>query len=260
MQSIPRALFISALFCAFLSTSLARAGVCPPSSIQQTARVAHVHDGDTLKLVDGRKIRLLGINTPEVARKHAPAEDFAYQARDALRKLVKQSESKIGLSFGIEKRDRYKRTLAHLYLADGTNLQARLIQLGFATAFTTPPNDRLSECYSRLEAIAIKHRRGIWALDQYRLIPAAQLSKNDRGFRRIQGRVLRIEQSPKAFWIHMQGNLRIRIPAGDLYNFDLYSLKQLTGKNIVVRGWVHPKAKGHFMMLRHPASLTTRAK
>jgi len=242
------------------STPELTARPCPPRSIDESVRVAYVHDGDTLKLQDGRKIRLIGINTPEVSRKNRPAQAFAYQARDALRQLVKQTDFKVSLSFGVDRQDKYNRTLAHLYLADGTNIQARLIELGLATAFTTPPNDRQADCYRHTEAVAIKSSRGIWSLDEYGIKASTQLTRHDRGFRRIQGRVERIKQSKKALWIHMLGEVRIRIDATDLYNFDVYSLQQLEGKKIRVRGWLHAKKKGHFMMLRHPSSLITQIK
>ena len=261
-----RALFISALFFGLIFSAPAcsapqlSARACPPRSIDETARVAYVHDGDTLKLEDGRKIRLLGIDTPELSRKNLPTQPFAYQARDALRDLVRQSDFKVGLSFGLDRQDKYNRTLAHLFLADGTNIQARLIELGYAMAFTTPPNDRQTDCYRQTEAVAIENSRGIWSLDEYDVKSSTQLTKNDRGFRRIQGQVERIKQSKKALWIHMLGDVRIRIDTNDLYNFDVYTLKQLAGKTIRVRGWLHPKKKGHFMMLRHPSSLITQVK
>ena len=260
MQSILRALFISVLFCCLLTGRAFATIACPPSKLHETAQLAYVHDGDTLKLKDGRKIRLLGIDTPEVARNNRPAQNFAYQARDALRALIKTSNNKIGLSFGFERKDKYRRTLAHLYLANGTNIQAQLIQQGLATAYVTPPNDRMADCYRQAEAVAINKKLGIWSLPEYQVIPATQLKKSDRGFRRIQGEVTGIRQNSKTFWIDLQGPVRIRIAATDLHYFSLYNLQQLTGKIIRVRGWIHPKKKGHFMALRHPSSLITQPK
>jgi endonuclease YncB( thermonuclease family) len=263
MQSLKRALLKSALFSAllYLTAGYASAEItCPPSKLNETSEVAYVHDGDTLKLKDGRKVRLIGINAPELARNNAPAESFAYPAKNALRKLIKTSSNIIGLSFGLEREDKYKRTLAHLFLPDGTNIQTHLISQGLATAFTTPPNDRMADCYKQIEDIAIDDKQGIWSLNEYQITRSIHLKKSDRGFRRIQGQVLSTRRGPKAFWIHMQGNLRIRIPATDLYNFNLYELKQLTGKSIRIRGWIHGGKKGHFMMLRHPSSLIFQPK
>jgi len=38
---------------------------CPADSFDETTTVRYIHDGDTLHLKDGRKVRLIGINTPE---------------------------------------------------------------------------------------------------------------------------------------------------------------------------------------------------
>ena len=261
IQSIKKALLIGAFFYVFFITAHpVNANECPPSKIHETAQIDYVHDGDTVKLKDGRKVRLIGINSPEVSHKNQPAQSFAYPARNALRAMIKQANQKVGLSYGLQRYDKYKRTLAHLYLADGTNVQAQLIKQGYATAFTTPPNDRLSDCYKKLEASIISQQKGIWSRSEYAVKQAQQLNKMDQGFRRIQGVVKSVQSTKKAFWIHLPNNLRIRIAQQDLYNFNLYSLQQLSNKNIRVRGWLHADNKTYFMMLRHPSALSLAIK
>ena len=56
---------------------------CPADRIDEYVEVADVHDGDTVRLVDGRKLRLIGFNTPELARDESPAEPLATEARQA---------------------------------------------------------------------------------------------------------------------------------------------------------------------------------
>ena len=63
----------------------------------------------------------------------------------------------IGLAYGNQRLDRYGRTLAHAYLPDGLNLQAWLIEQGHAIAFTTPPNDRMSDCYRQREQQGVRY-------------------------------------------------------------------------------------------------------
>jgi len=260
MQLSKRTLPVSVLFCALGFYSQLVAAGCPPSRIDETTEVQRIHDGDTVKLKDGRKVRLIGIDTPELARKSRPAQAYASNAKDALIKLLKQSNNQIGMSFGTERHDKYKRTLAHLYMPDGNNIQDFLLKNGFATAFTTPPNDRFSDCYKAAELKAINKNRGIWSLDKYKIKRINQLTTKENGFRRIEGLVANTSKSKKAFWINLQGNLKIRIANSDLYNFDAYSLNQLKGKNIRIRGWIHPRNKGYFMALRHPSALTTQIK
>ncbi|HEY9052155.1 MAG TPA: thermonuclease family protein [Gammaproteobacteria bacterium] len=251
MGYISRALFFGALFCGCNAYAL-----CPPDRIDETAVVRHVHDGDTLHLSDGRKVRLIGIDTPEVARKQAPAEPLANEARNALRQLLRQHDNKIGLKFGLERQDKYQRLLAHLYLPDGQSVQAHLLNQGYAVAFTTPPNDRNADCYRQAEQNAIDAKRGVWGLADYQLKTTYQLTDKDRGFRRIQGRVTKLSQSSKGVWLFLDQNIRIQIKQQDVANFNSYMLQQLEGKTIIVRGWLHPGENGFYLNLRHPDAIS----
>lgn len=251
MRYFKKALVLSAFFYSPVTTALD----CPASHYDETAVVKSVHDGDTLKLIDGRKVRLIGINTPELARNNQAAQPYARQARQALLQLVNQSDLQIRLVYGAQREDRYQRTLAHLYLPDGQNIQAALIRQGMATAFTTPPNDRQSRCYRQLESKAIDNKKGIWSLTDYQLYQIHELGQNSKGFHRIQGSVTKAYQSPGGFWLILDNRLRVHIKQQDLTYFDISFLQQLTGKMITVRGWLHPKKKSYFMNLRHPDAL-----
>ena len=252
LQVVSRALLTGALFYAWTTN----ASQCPADRIDATAQVRHVHDGDTLWLTDGRKIRLIGINTPEVARKQRPAQPFANQAREHLIQQLHTSENRIGLRYGIERQDKYQRTLAHIYLPNGTNLQASLVRQGLATAFTTPPNASQADCYKQVEQQARRHKTGIWSLPQYQVKLVQQLTRRDKGFRVIQGRVLRVERSKKASWLHLANQVRIRIDHQDRHYFSVAHLNQLTQRNVQLHGWLHPDKQGFFMRLRHPSALT----
>lgn len=253
---LKRALLTGALFCHFFCLWLplqAHADkLCPPASIDETVVARSASDGDTLRLADGRKIRLIGINTPELARDGQPAQPLANDAKTALNRLLAQSGNRIGLQYGSERFDTYQRLLAHVYLADGRSIQAALLEQGMATAFTTPPNDSGSDCYQSAEQLAMQQRRGVWALADYQPKTLNQLGRNDEGFRRIQGRVSRINRSTGASWIMLGEKLKIRIAANDLMYFNQSWLQNLTGKHVEVRGWVHPDKQGFFMQLRHP--------
>jgi len=252
MRSLEKALLISAFF--YVPTTLAFD--CPADHFDETATVKSIHDGDTLKLSDGRKIRLIGINTPELARDNQPAEPYAEQARSSLNQLIKQSGHKVKLVYGTDRQDKYRRTLAHLYLASGQNIQAQLIKQGLATAFTTPPNDRQARCYRAMEQTAIQQQLGIWSLENYQIQASDKLPEDSKGFRRIEGQVLETYQNKKSFWIHLSGDINIRIASDDIKYFDRNQLQQLKDKTIRIRGWLHPKKKGYFINLRHPDALS----
>ncbi len=62
--------------------------VCAPDRIDAQVRVSHVIDGDTVRLSDGRHLRLIGVDTPELAHNGAPAQPLGIEARDRLRHIV----------------------------------------------------------------------------------------------------------------------------------------------------------------------------
>src|SRR5687768_6082587 len=72
---------------------------CVPPDSAETVTVRHVHDGDTLILEDKRKLRLLGYNTPEVARRDHPAEPLAVAARERLTYWIEAGGRQIRLQY-----------------------------------------------------------------------------------------------------------------------------------------------------------------
>jgi len=265
MHLLKKALLFSAFF--YVCSVSSAATVCPPQHIDESARVNYVYDGDTLQLEDGRKIRLLGIDTPEVfsKRKHI-ADDIKQQgeaAKVALQKQLSLANNRISLAYGPQRFDRYRRTLAHVFLPNGKNLQAWLISQGYAIAFTTPPNDRMSNCYQQQEAQAIKSQRGIWQLPKYQIKRSNQLTQNSDGFHRIQAKVTRIWQSQYRVTLFLDENIEVQIYRNDLLNFNAQMLNNLQNKSVLIRGWLHVKKsnknmqnKPRFKMsLRHPDAI-----
>jgi micrococcal nuclease len=63
----------------------------------------------------------------------------------------------------IEHKDRYGRTLAYVFLDDGTLLNAEIIRQGYGHALTRYPFSRMEE-FRRLERDAREQRRGLWAI------------------------------------------------------------------------------------------------
>ncbi len=241
-----------------LASSSAVALDCPLDISQaETAKVRHVHDGDTLVLDDGRKLRLIGIDTPELARDGKAEQPFAIQARDQLRLWIKQADNRVQLVKGEDSRDRYGRRLVHVFAA-GSNLNARLLQNGLAVAFTTPPNDRLSDCYHDVERSARHADRGLWSHRRYQLVHADRLLKVAPGFQRVKARINRVDTSKSGVWLRALP-LQVFIPRSELENFTPGTLDQLQGERVILRGWVkkdrHAPTRKRFMRLRHPSAI-----
>jgi micrococcal nuclease len=122
--------------------------------------VAQVRDGDTVILASGQKVRLLGIDAPELEQEGRPADFLAHKAKGVLADLA--LGKKVRLEYDKLRYDRYGRTLAYLFLPDGTNLSRELIRQGLARVYTVPPNKRFQEELLAAQREAIEARRGIW--------------------------------------------------------------------------------------------------
>lgn len=217
--------------------------------------VKYVHDGDTIRLIDNRKVRLIGIDTPELARKGQSAQPYAFDAKRTLKTLLSQNNNAVNLVYGKDRKDRYGRTLAHLFLDSGLNVQAELISQGLAIAFTTPPNTRFSDCYANIEDSSRLLQRGIWTHKKYQSLKTKKLTAVTKGFHIIEDRVKNINLNSKSIWISLENGLKIQIREKDRHYFDKNSLSCLVGQSIRIRGWLHPKKTGAYMSLRHPSAL-----
>jgi len=258
-SAVKKALIQGAFFIACFNLQPAAANTaCPEFIDSKSARIAYIHDGDTVHLSDKRKVRLIGIDTPELARRRGkqqlPEQAFASIARDFARQLLKQQGSKVKLMPGIEAKDKYGRHLFHIQLADGSLLQTRLIEAGLAVAFTTPPNQRFSQCYLQTEQQARQLQQGFWTDPKYQVIESTQLTASHSGFGRVRGRVSHIGESKKAWWINFGQHFAARIHKSDLQYFN-QPLQHLIGKRVIIKGWLRRYKDKHQMSLRHASAI-----
>jgi endonuclease YncB( thermonuclease family) len=259
------ALFVCLAFVAALPRVVLAEPNCSAENVDETVTVARVVDGDTLRLSDGRSVRLIGINTPEIGRKGNRSEPFAEQASEVLSDFLAGSP-RLGLQIGQEPQDRYGRLLAHVYLANGENVQSYMLKAGLAAHIVVPPNVRHAACYQAAELLAREQEKAVWG-SIYRPIAAKQVDRKQRGFRIITGRVSRVGESKRSFWLNFEGRagegpregVAVRIAREDIQRFDQNQARfqphTLRGKVITVRGWFYRYKKQLMTRLRHPASL-----
>ncbi|MDA3870167.1 MAG: thermonuclease family protein [Gammaproteobacteria bacterium] len=237
--------------------TLAAEQSCAGETYDETVIVKHVHDGDSIKLTDGRSIRLIGINAPEVARDGRADEAFALPARDLLMTLLSDHNNRIKLIHGREKKDHYQRSLAHLFLPDGTNVQAQLLASGLVNVISIPPNIRFTHCYQQAEKRAFCDGKGLWSQP----IPVIEnLNDSARGFHVLRGELKNINGSRSGLWLTLEHGLTLRIHPSKQPLFDRQRLQSLVGQPVIVRGWLQAKKdpkKGErfYMEIKHPASI-----
>ncbi len=125
--------------------------------------VKRVLDGDTVVLSDGERVRYIGVDTPEVYHSQRPNRPEQWYAREAKAFNSRLVEGKpVKLEFDVERRDKYKRLLAYVYLEDGTFVNAELVRQGYARILTIPPNVKYADLFLKYEREARQASRGLW--------------------------------------------------------------------------------------------------
>lgn len=239
-QLLKKASLAGAFFVPGIWQQAAQAEVfCPAPASVVRVEVQRVVDGDTVRLKDGRSVRMIGVNAPETAKKGRGDEPYAVAARQRLQALVAASEGRVGLVPGRERKDRYGRTLAHLYGADGENLEARLLAEGLGFQVGVAPNVDLVACQQAAENSARQAGLGLW-----RQSPVQSVSDlRQSGFALVSGRVSKIERNRGGIWIQLQGSLVLRVAPDLARQFDSGLLNGLQGKTIEARGWMQDRSR-----------------
>ncbi|MEK7477921.1 MAG: thermonuclease family protein [Patescibacteria group bacterium] len=128
--------------------------------------VARVVDGDTIVVnLNGReeKIRLIGINTPEIVDSRKPVECFGREASDRAKAILTNQTVRLEFDLSQDRYDKYGRLLVYVWLSDGTNFNLKMIQDGFAYEYTYHlPYKYQTEFKAALRA-ARQASRGLWS-------------------------------------------------------------------------------------------------
>ncbi|MBW1889727.1 MAG: thermonuclease family protein [Deltaproteobacteria bacterium] len=127
---------------------------------QETVPVKYVIDGDTIILNNGKKVRYIGIDAPEIAHGNSPAEHFGDAARTFNSQLT--GSAGVYLEYDREPRDRYGRHLAYVFLSDDTFVNQRLLFSGLAIFLYKPPNLKYAEILLQAQRTAMSGKKGVW--------------------------------------------------------------------------------------------------
>jgi micrococcal nuclease len=122
------------------------------------ATIEYVHDGDTLFLTDGTKVRLLGIDTPEIGEN---LECYGDEATTLLRSLLPEG-SAVRVLADVQPLDQYGRSLLFIYTADDILVNLTLIEQGAAEAVVLEPNLMFADELEAAEDAAQSAGAGMW--------------------------------------------------------------------------------------------------
>jgi micrococcal nuclease len=176
---------------AFITTVLALAAGCTVQigdtrgdtrqfepGIGYPARVTHITDGDTLRVLfpDGHQetVRLLGVDAPELSPGDNDPGTFqgvsdplllavwGEEASLALRRELTGMEVTVSTDRAAGERDRYGRLLAYLSTGNNTDIGETLLSGGLTRVYTAESFAR-KERYLAVQHAAIQKRIGIWS-------------------------------------------------------------------------------------------------
>ncbi|MDD1631050.1 MAG: thermonuclease family protein [Methylococcaceae bacterium] len=218
-------------------------------------RVKTVYDGDTVVLEDGRKIRLLGINTPEVQHKDKRADAGGEDAKVWL--INKLQHARIRLEFDSERTDKYGRILAHLFNEQKEHINLSLVKAGLATISIYPPNLLYVNELLAAENKAEQDSLGIWQRPEYAVIPVSNLKETGHpGWTRLVGKVASIRNTRKSVYLVFSDQFEARIERKWLSLFP--AVNDYLGKTVEVRGWLNNSRKHFSLLIRHPGAIRLR--
>ena len=231
---LKKASFMGAFFLLASCQQHANASFCSIDPIAFEHRVKYVVDGDTVRLQDDRRIRLIGIDAPEMGGRGRTTEPFAEQAKRRLGALVKANNNKVSLRLGEQSHDRYGRVLAHLYDRKGASLEEQLIAEGLAYHVVIAPNVALADCLAQAEGQARQQRVGLWKNAVF--VSPQQLNRS--GFTLLQGRIQRVQRNRGGVWLELDHSVSVNIAPNALQYFQDVKFEQWQGRTLKTRGWV----------------------
>jgi len=133
--------------------------------LSATGRIVDIVDGDTVKVRlrdHAETVRYIGVDTPESVKPGEPVECFAKRASEFNRREV--DGKAVRLRFGVERRDRYGRLLAYVYVEGrGRSINSDLVARGYGRVLVIAPNVEHAERYRRLERRARERQLGLWS-------------------------------------------------------------------------------------------------
>ncbi len=168
MKSLTKIILIALLLPLFNVSNCQSLPQFLPYGYSIKSTVARVIDGDTFVLSDSQHVRILGVNTPEIARLGKTAEPFADSAASFIKSLIEGKSIK--LTFDSKTYDIFGRLLSYVWLtntqgSDSLFIQAELLKAGLCRISHYPKGKRYYDLFYNLRRTARRKHLGIWSND-----------------------------------------------------------------------------------------------
>lgn len=136
----------------------------PPPQPSEFVSVVSVEDGDTITVQQDtktEKVRLIGVDTPEVKDPRKPVQCYAQNASQFTTSLIGTNKVRLETDPEASDRDRYGRILRYIYLPDGSLVNAEIIKQGYGFAYLNFPFSKQAK-FKQYQAEAEAAQQGLW--------------------------------------------------------------------------------------------------
>jgi len=148
-----------------VQVELAAAGIHYDYSVKtlpgQPIQVARAIDGDTIELINGERLRYVGMDTPEEFDRRKPVQCYAAEAAARNHQLVDGQTIIFYPDQTVQ--DQYGRWLGFVYLPDGTFVNLTLVTEGYAFAYPYKPDITKKAEFAAAERAASGGALGLWS-------------------------------------------------------------------------------------------------
>jgi len=135
---------------------------------EEIGMVTKIVDGDTIDVdVNGeiKKLRLIGINTPETVDPRRPVECFGKEASARAREVLTGKKIRLQADPTQQNVDKYGRYLRFVFLEDGTHFNLKMVQEGYAYEYTYDVPYQFQSEFKKAQAFAAAEGLGLWSKD-----------------------------------------------------------------------------------------------
>ncbi len=133
------------------------------SSALWAEKVRYIIDGDTFILENNLRVRMIGVDAPEISHRRYKKKGELYgdEAKTHLKALIEKKEVTLK-SGGNDEYDRFGRRLAYVYLPDGSFVNHLMVQDGYAEAYRKFPFEYKND-FIKSEKEAQIAKKGMWS-------------------------------------------------------------------------------------------------
>lgn len=235
------------------------------SSNYSDIKVSKVIDGDTIILANGKHLRLIGIDTPEVRKyvsgkfEYSP-QPFSLEAKEFVNNLI--GGKNIRVEFDVDRKDKYNRLLGYCFLHDrGKDIfvNERLLKEGLAVLYTYPPNIKYVDKFISAQKYARLSKKGIWG--SYSPVSPDRAGSFIGQIRTVRGRVLSSYKSERVLLLNFGADYKTDFTAAIFKDSWPYFLdkgidpeKSYKGRVVEVTGRVR-EYNGPEIIVNYPAEI-----